>query len=419
MLSNGLIMFFCQLTERVGRLGIFLSLVAIFLFPGCRIAKKAAVVPSEEVPEPVIRVKLAGPADKVLVAIDGDFEIYDSRSQVLGYGRRLAAGNCYVAGDKLMFGVRGVCFGRGDYCDVVPKENGVLSVNNRYYRGSLRIYRVGEKVLLVNHVRIEDYLKGVLPGELPKRFEQETFKAQAICARTFALYEKYTLRGARRWDVTATEASQVYFGKSVEISKANRAVELTRGIVLTAMYSDGKWKIFPTYYSSTCGGWTQSAKSISNISYDIKPLRGGVKCDTCKISPYYRWSDRRISAVEVADALKKRGLVSSDASSIVDIEVLKRTAFGRIASLSIRSDNGEQLTIGGERFRLVIGSRRMPSTWCDIKRVGDEYVFTHGRGLGHGVGMCQYGAEGMAREGYTALEILAHYYPSSKPVRVY
>ncbi len=399
-------------------LSIAIVCVVLFLPVGCRFAKKVTVAPTIKVPQPVIRVKLKGNAERILLGIDGAFEIYDSKSQLIAHGNRLKACYCSASDDRIVFGKKGIFV--SDYCDIVPKENGVLRLEHKYYRGSLRIYKVnGSQILAVNHVPIEDYLKGVLPGELPSRFESETFKAQAICARTFALYEKYTLRHSRKWDVLATEASQVYLGKSVEISKANRAVDSTRGIVLTGQLPNGKWKIFPTYYSSTCGGRTQSASSIANISYSIKPLRGGVKCDTCNISPYYRWTNRKISSHKIAEALKSRGILGADASSIEAIEILKRTPFGRIGRLAIISDTGERVVLKGERFRLIIGSRVMPSTWCDIIKEGQEYLLTHGRGLGHGVGMCQYGAEGLARKGYTALEILYHYYPESKAVRVY
>ncbi len=410
--------------KRIKILLVFVCISLAFLssqFIGCRFARKhLQTLPAVKVPQPVIRVKIKGPTDKILLSIDGNFEIYNSESKIIGHGSRLKDCYCSISSDKLMFANKGIFI--SDYCDIVPRENGTLKLEHRYYRGSLRIYRVNKtQILAINHVKIEDYLKGVLPGELPERFEDETFKAQAICARTFALYEKYTLKSARKWDVTATEASQVYLGKSVEISKANRAVKATKGIVLTARRTDGTWKIFPTYYSSTCGGWTQSARNIANTDYDIEPLQGGVKCNTCNISPYYRWSERRVSSLEIADALKKRSLLPNDVRAIYEINVLKRTPHGRIAKLELITYNGKRLRISGERFRLIIGSRKMPSTWCDIEKSGKEYIFllVNGRGLGHGVGMCQYGAEGLARQGRTALEILAHYYPGSKPVRVY
>ncbi len=393
-------------------------LALVFLSPGCKLRRQPTIAPVEKLPQPIIRVKLAGPADKIIIAVDGPFTVYNSDSREIFTARKLSLAYCYADKAGIVIGDKRI--GGSDFCDIVPQINGTLSLNRRYYRGSLRIYRTSDaKILAVNHVRIEDYLKGVLPGELPRRFELETFKAQAICARTFALYEKVTLRSSRRWDVFATEASQVYLGKSVEISKANRAVDATRGIVLTAKRSNGRWQIFPTYYSSTCGGWTQSASNIANISSDIKPLRGGVRCMTCKISPYYRWSDRRISADEITQALKKHGLLPADVRTVTDVRVIRRTRHGRIAMLEIVADGERRLKISGERFRLIIGSRKMPSTFCDIEKSGREYMLTHGRGLGHGVGMCQYGAEGLAREGYTALEILSHYYPGSKPVRVY
>lgn len=274
------------------------------------------------------------------------------------------------------------------------------------------------QLLAVNHVQIEDYLKGVLPGELPNRFSPETFKAQAIAARTFVLYEKYTAPGRKKWDVVATEGSQMYPGKSAETPKSLYAVEKTRGIVLTGNTNRG-WKIFPAYYSSTCGGRTQAATYLSNIDPQIKPLQGNVVCNGCRISPHYRWPEKSISAVEITQSLNNRFAAPVPLQMVKAINILNRGQNCRITKLEVVDSSGQRVVLSGERFRVMAGSRKMPSTWCNIRMQGSQFIFYDGHGLGHGVGMCQYGAEGMAQKGFTAVEILEHYYPGAKLKPVY
>jgi stage II sporulation protein D len=102
-----------------------------------------------------------------------------------------------------------------------------------------------------------------------------------------------------------------------------------------------------------------------------------------------------------------------------EIEVAQQSRYGRITQVKVTDGTGKTVTLAGEKFRRIIGSRDMPSTRCRLRKEGSDYVFFDGYGLGHGVGMCQYGAEGLARKGYTAVEILNYYYPSSRLVRAY
>jgi stage II sporulation protein D len=104
---------------------------------------------------------------------------------------------------------------------------------------------------------------------------------------------------------------------------------------------------------------------------------------------------------------------------VTAINVVARAQNCRITRVEVVDRTGHRVTLAGERFRLVVGSRKMPSTWCNIRQEGPNFVFTDGHGLGHGVGMCQFGAEGMAQHGYTGMEILAHYYPNARFVHAY
>jgi stage II sporulation protein D len=104
---------------------------------------------------------------------------------------------------------------------------------------------------------------------------------------------------------------------------------------------------------------------------------------------------------------------------LASVVVSEETPHGRIGNVVLTSSTGERVTVAGERFRLAVGSRVMRSTDCDLRDDGEKVVFAEGRGFGHGVGLCQWGMEGQAREGRRAGEILRYYYPGSRLVRAY
>jgi stage II sporulation protein D len=396
------------------------SLVSIGLclfFAGCQFDQPRKPV-AEAGREPIIRVQICGASQTIPLAVDGPFTILGRGGQKLYQGAALANSEVRLEGDGLRVGSQRIAF--DEYCDVVPQYDGALAVNHRYYHGSLRLHRTASgQLYAVNHLKTEDYLKGVLPGELPKRFSLEAFKAQAIAARTFALYEKMTSHERKTWDVMNNESSQMYVGKSGETDMANQAVQATAAIVLAADMPGRGWKIFPAYYSSTCGGWTQPSTALANINPAIKPLMAEVRCDGCAISPRRNWDSMVVSLADVAQSINQRGLAPRPISRITSIRVLERTAKGHITKVEMTDSAGQRVMIPGQKFRLAVGSRRMPSTLCDVRVEGDNVVFYNGHGLGHACGMCQWGAEGMARKGYTAKEILLHYYPQARLIRAY
>lgn len=381
---------------------------------GCRTERPLPLPRRTEVPEPTIRVRVAGPAGSIPLAVSSPFVIRDPSGKTVARADRLSRIELSVEGNVLKIGSNRLAI--KEYLDFVPEKNGTIRIDDRGYGGLLRFHRQDNRLLAVNYIKIEEYLKGVLPAELPRRFLPETFKAQAITARTFALYEKYSRRSKRLYDVAATEHSQVYHGRDVHISRAIKAVEQTRGVVLTHRTDRGP-RIFPAYFSSTCGGWTQPGKNVAAGAPDCKPLAGNVRCSTCTISPRHRWSERRISAAELTRRLNdRRGLSFQQVSKIT---ILEQTSYGRMVRVRLGDISGRSVDLPAQTFRLIVGSRKMLSAWCRVRKEGDGFVFYDGHGFGHGAGMCQWGAEGMARRGYTAGEILAHYYPTAELVPAY
>lgn len=135
------------------------------------------------------------------------------------------------------------------------EKEGFVSVKNKWYRGNLMIQNKGGKLTVINNVGIEDYIKGVLPSEMPSGWESEALKAQAIAARSFAL-ANLGKRAKYGYDLNDTTEDQVYGGASAETSKTNQVVDDTKGLVL--IYDT---KIIPAYYSASAGGQTINASA--------------------------------------------------------------------------------------------------------------------------------------------------------------
>ena len=178
---------------------------------------------------------------------------------------------------------------------VEPASDASLSINGRRLRGVVEIVRQNNlKLLVVNHVALEDYLRGVLSREAPDYWPMEALKAIAIAARTYALYQRLT-KSVELYDVTGDVMSQDYGGKSAEKSATTRAVKATSGWVMTYQQ-----QLFPTFYHSTCGGVTEHARVMG--PYDLLPLQGGVRCTFCSASPFFQWQ-RRLTRADVSWAL--------------------------------------------------------------------------------------------------------------------
>jgi stage II sporulation protein D len=288
------------------------------------------------------------------------------------------------------------------------------------YPGVVNLRRLDGGLLeITNTVELDEYVGCVVANEVWPTFEIEAFRAQAIIARTFVLYQM-TRRPDAAYDVYATQGSQVYRGLRDDPvgRKARDAAEYTRGLALT--WNDGgEDRLFCAYYSAACGGSSQSAKLLGPEG-DVGPLRGGVHCDYCKIAPgdTYRWGPVRLSLGDVAARLSARYPEVSALGRITAISPLEQ-AGGRIVSLRLTGSGGGTHDVLAERFRLAIDAGLIRSTDCRIRVAGDEVVFENGKGFGHGLGLCQWGMQGLALSGKQAAEILRFYYPGSKLTRVY
>jgi len=265
--------------------------------------------------------------------------------------------------------------------------------------GLVHLVRRGKGFLVINRVDVEEYVKGVVPSEVSSNWHPEMLKAQAVAARTYALYQQM-LSATREYDVAATVQDQVYRGKQGVDAGILRAVEDTRGLVVT--YQDA-----PIYaaFSSTAAGLTEDAMNVWSKDY---PYLKGVECPFDLMSPYYQWkSSFKIDTLE--QNLRQQGF---SVGTIATLTPLSFSRGGRVAKLRILHSGGE-LVLRGEELRKAVGYTIIPSTQFVIESIGRDVVLS-GFGAGHAVGMCQWGAKELAELGYPFSTILQYYYPGTE-----
>jgi stage II sporulation protein D len=265
--------------------------------------------------------------------------------------------------------------------------------------GQVQLVRRGKGFSVMNRVDLEEYVKGVVPSEVSSTWHPEMLKAQAVAARTYALYQQM-LSATREYDVAATVQDQVYRGKQGIDVGILRAVEETRGLVVT--YLDA-----PIYaaFSSTAAGLTEDAMNVWSKEY---PYLKGVECPFDLASPYYQWkSSFKIDTLE--QNLRQQGF---SVGTIATITPLSFSRGGRVAKLRVLHSGGE-LVLRGEELRKAVGYTIIPSTQFAIESIGRDVVLS-GFGAGHAVGMCQWGAKELAELGYPFSTILQYYYPGTE-----
>lgn len=309
---------------------------------------------------------------------------------------------------------------------IFPDDPYIFNLNGSDYRGNLRLIvnPDGKSFDAINLVPPEPYLAGVVGAEMPAYWEAEALKAQAIAARTYCFYSKKRFGVNRTWDVKQTEASQVYRGINAESTRIWKAVNETKGQVLTCRQTDGTHEIFPSYYSSTCGGHTENSRNVFGDSFETLI---GVPCPYCETvakPKFFFWPMIRFDKAEVADKLVRKYPTLKKLGNIESISPAGWSDYENITRLTkirIVGSNGKSDFLKAEDFRLTVDptGRKLKSSICQIVDWDNYWAFLSGRGWGHGVGLCQYGTEGMAREGKNAEQILAHYYPASRTKSIY
>ncbi len=315
----------------------------------------------------------------------------------------------------------------------IGSTNNIVELDGKAYRGTLIFTSTPNGIQVVNYVGIEDYLKSVVPSEMPSSWNIEALKTQAVCARNYTVVNKGKL-SKYGFDLDDTTACQAYAGISSENPRTTQAVEETKGII--ALYEDKPANLF--YYSSS-GGYTEDVKNVwgsTNYPYLVSVPD--------PYDPLSKW-EVKFTSSELKDKLFSVGI---DVGDIKGVEVTKRTDAGRAVEVIITGSTGSY-TAKLEKTRNVFGLKSSMYTISSsgeavltpksvITEYGvekryisrpvmtakgivplettqgspDEFVFT-GYGWGHGIGMSQYGSKGFADNGYTYDKIILHYFPGT------
>ena len=300
-----------------------------------------------------------------------------------------------------------------------------LTVGGDAYRGTLDVWVDGGALRVVNILPAEDYLLGVVGAEMGSRSEQElaALEAQAIVSRTYALRNAGRF-GADGYDLQAGVADQVYGGVGRETSTSSAAVRRTAGRVV--VYEGA---LITPFFHSTCGGRTaapvEAFRSVIDVPYlrPVSDARGsGSYCD---ISPRYEWSvawdAAALRAILARTVPRVLGVDAAAAGTARGAYVRRQGPSGRALEMRIRVANGE-IPVFGPDVRTVLATPdggALGSSFVRLTETGEGGLLAEGRGWGHGVGMCQWGAIGRARAGQDARTILRTYFPGADIARWY
>jgi stage II sporulation protein D len=286
---------------------------------------------------------------------------------------------------------------------IEPKDkNGVVWIGDRWYRGRAIVMPTGSSLTALNYVDLEQYLYSVLGGEMNGNWHPEALKAQAVAARSYALYRRQRFGNAVS-DLCDSAKCQVYRGVQDESAGTQRAVNATAGQVLTH-----KGQIIEALFHSSSGGHTENVEDVWR-SAPIPYLRAVPDAD--QSAPVFQWT-RTLSQTELTTLVPNIG-------SIVNIVPVasSRTQGGRFRQMQVIGDRGSRV-VEGARFRDAFNLRSSKFVIAADSTQGDKQAtkqkptsFTlTGFGFGHGLGMSQYGALGLAQKGWNYQQIVLHYF---------
>jgi stage II sporulation protein D len=305
---------------------------------------------------------------------------------------------------------------------VRPLEpGGTIAFNGRRWRGELLVSAGDDGLLVVNRLRMDEYVRGVVPLEIGTASpgDAAAVEAQAVTARSYAVTR---LGSARAWDMTATTQDQVYGGADAETQVGDASVDATEGLVL--LYGG---IVVNAPYHANCGGstaapqdsWRASAEPYLQRVSDRIPGTNRYYCDQ---APRFRWT-RTFGGAELRDAVARyvRTLPggAGGIGAVTNVTVTAVTPAGRVGALTVDTDRG-RWSLRGNEIRAALRSSAgelLYSTYFSVDvvpgRTGVERLILKGGGNGHGVGMCQSGAIGRARAGQDFRTILRTYYPGT------
>ncbi len=394
--------------------------VLLLLHYGCSSSKKFTLKDSDLPKEILIRVLIEEKINETEFLLNNSLYLRDGK-KIIAVLNAESRTKIIHTNNSLIFQTAGKSYD-SPYFELQPVDkNELIQLNDKSFRGSLNIVNRDSTILIINRLPLEEYLKGVIPAEMPLGRDNEYFealKAFTICARTYALIKIKERK--EFFDVYADTRDQVYGGAAIEASISNRAAVETQNVIL--MFGE---KHAVTFYHSTCGGTTEDVRNVfsnEGMPYLISHDDGNEPY--CKISPSFFWEEK-YTLQELSKRFYTAGLLEDKNISVVNLQIVSRFSSGRINELKIifKSESGlDSLSIFGNRIRFIIRNSNnngiLRSSNFEIKFVSDEEITLAGKGYGHGVGMCQWGALALSSRGIKFQEILNHYYPGTHLRRI-
>ncbi len=354
-----------------------------------------------ETPDSIIRVGILENIQSFFLSCEGSFALVE-----IGNGKKIefaspktlqvkfSEGGFLIEGDFYKAPLRAVSLESGK----------ALKADGRRYSDSLLIRKASKGGFhVINELGLDGYVNGILPKEVNSRWPLESLKAQAVASRTYALRNLHR-HDSEGYQLCSKVHCQVFGGLESETKETTRAVSETHNEI--ALYEEEPAQ---TYFFSNCGGRTENPRNVWENSSAPKYL-GGVRCKFCGGGGHYTW-EKQVGGDLIANALLKGRVIV--VPPIHAVKTISKSKSGRALVLAIQHDGGE-IKILSSRFRMLLGPDKIRSTQFDkIKKSGDGFLF-QGHGWGHGVGMCQEGARGMALKGYAYKKIIQQYYPGVK-----
>ncbi len=277
----------------------------------------------------------------------------------------------------------------------------------RAYRGDFEFRRTGDGLLVINQLGIEEYLYGVVPAEIQSQFPAEAIKAQAVAARSYLISNlgNYSSHG---FDILSTQNSQIYKGYEAEDPRTSRAIDATRGEVLIF-----RGRPIPAFFHASSGGYTENSEDIWSAALPYIRTKAD-PLDSGGGNKHYNWQVT-YSHQQLINQLSAQGY---QFQTVADLKVLAMTASSkRVKAMRITGtgEDGSPKVVDVKNANNVRGALGLKSALFDIEKNVDQTghlkeITITGDGWGHGLGLSQWGARGMAEKGYNYREILQYYY---------
>lgn len=275
-----------------------------------------------------------------------------------------------------------------------PSPSDSFVLDGKRYRGTLTLEKMDRGLMVINRLPMKEYLLGTVASEMPASWPLEALTAQTVAARTYA-FERLSSRRQHLFDLESTTKDQVYTGVPTKTSRVLRAIQSTAG-----QFLGESGKPMRAYYHARCGGYSDHPKSIWGRT---ATPGSAIACPYCLKSRHsWRASVPRTELIKLLELPRRL-------ASMFRLEETSRTPGGRIKTLRGGSPENS-VVLDAEKLRSLIGYTKLKSTRFRWKTDRGSIRF-EGAGEGHGVGLCQWGARGLADGGADYREILRHYYP--------